>query len=112
MSEAEMNRYRLTSMEEPGDERMPQIMQEVAEDARESIRRAALGPMGRARFLTKDKIKDDSMIGLILWAILIILIAECACPGLIWVILGSLAVYGVLYFGIMAIVDKIKNRKS
>lgn len=33
-------------------------------------------------------------------------------PGLIWVILGSLAVYGVLYFGIMAIVDKIKNRKS
>lgn len=41
MSEAEMNIYRLTSMEEPGDERMVQIMREVAEDARESTRRAA-----------------------------------------------------------------------
>ena len=30
MSEAEMNSYRLTSMEEPGDERMAQIMREVA----------------------------------------------------------------------------------
>ncbi len=52
------------------------------------------------------------MIGIILWAILIIIIAECACPGLIWVILSSLTVYGVLYFCIMTIVDKIKNRKS
>ena len=41
MSEAEMNNYRLTSMEEPGDERMAQIMREVAEDASESTRRAA-----------------------------------------------------------------------
>ncbi|MDE6543597.1 MAG: hypothetical protein K2K76_06490 [Muribaculaceae bacterium] len=41
MSEAEMNSYRLTSMEEPGDERMAQIMREVAEDARKSTRRAA-----------------------------------------------------------------------
>ena len=41
MSEAEMNNYRLTSMEEPGDERMAQIMREVAEDARESTRLAA-----------------------------------------------------------------------
>jgi len=41
MSEAEMNSYRLTSMEEPGDERMAQIMREVAEDARESSRRVA-----------------------------------------------------------------------
>ena len=31
MSEAEMNSYRLTSMEEPGDERMAQIMREVAD---------------------------------------------------------------------------------
>ena len=36
-----MNSYRLTSMEEPGDERLAQIMREVAEDARESSRRAA-----------------------------------------------------------------------
>ncbi len=41
MSDAEMNSYRLTSMEEPGDERMAQIMREVAEDARENSRRAA-----------------------------------------------------------------------
>lgn len=41
MSEEQMNSYRLTSMEEPGDERMAQIMHEVAEDARESTRRAA-----------------------------------------------------------------------
>lgn len=32
MSEAEMNSYRLTSMEETGDERMAQIMREVAEE--------------------------------------------------------------------------------
>lgn len=41
MSEAEMNSYRLTSMAEPGDERLAQIMREVAEYARESTRRAA-----------------------------------------------------------------------
>lgn len=41
LSQEEMNSYRLTSMEEPGDERMAQIMREVAEDARESTRRAA-----------------------------------------------------------------------
>ena len=51
------------------------------------------------------------MIGIILWAILIIFIAECACPGLIWVVLGTMAVYGVLYFGVMWLVDRIKNRK-
>lgn len=51
------------------------------------------------------------MIGLILWAILIIIIAECACPGLIWVILGTLAVYGAIYFGITYLVDRIKNKK-
>lgn len=41
LAKQEMNSYRLTSMEEPGDERMAQIMREVAEDARESTRRAA-----------------------------------------------------------------------
>lgn len=43
MSEEQMNSYRLTSMEEPGDERMAQIMREVAEDACESTRRARNG---------------------------------------------------------------------
>lgn len=37
MSETEMNSYRLTSMEEPGDERMAQIMREVAEDAESQL---------------------------------------------------------------------------
>lgn len=41
MSEEQMNSYRLASMEEPGDERMAQIMREVAEDARKSTRRAS-----------------------------------------------------------------------
>lgn len=41
MSDEQMNSYRLTSMEEPGDERMARIMREVAEDARESTRVAA-----------------------------------------------------------------------
>lgn len=43
MSEGQMNSYRLTSMEEPGDERMARIMLEVAEDARESTRRTRNG---------------------------------------------------------------------
>ena len=41
MSEEQLNSYRLTPIEEPGDERMAQIMREVAEDVRESTRRAA-----------------------------------------------------------------------
>lgn len=51
------------------------------------------------------------MIGIILWAILIIFIAECVCPGLIWVILGSMVAYSAVYFGIMYLVDKIKNKR-
>ena len=41
MSTDEMNSYRLTSMDEPGDERLAQIMREVAEEARENTRKAA-----------------------------------------------------------------------
>lgn len=51
------------------------------------------------------------MVGIILWAILIIFIAECASPCLIGVILGCLAVYGAVYFGIMYLVDKTKNKQ-
>ncbi len=36
MSESEINRYRLTSVNEPTDEMLAYIMHEVAEDARES----------------------------------------------------------------------------
>lgn len=49
------------------------------------------------------------MIGLIIWAILIIIIAECACPGLIWVVLGCMAVYGIIYAAVVAIVNKFKK---
>lgn len=41
MSEEQMNNYRLTSMDEPGDERLEQLMREVGDDARASTRRAA-----------------------------------------------------------------------
>ncbi len=54
MSEEEMNSYRLTSLEEPGDERMAQIMREVAEDARESTRRAAERVAAGIEAATKD----------------------------------------------------------
>ena len=36
MSEQEVNRYRLTSLEEPSDEMLSYIMKEVAEDAKNS----------------------------------------------------------------------------
>lgn len=55
-------------------------------------------------------LKLKTMAGLLLWAILIIFIAECACPGLIWVTLGLLAAYWAIYYGIMFIVDRIKHR--
>lgn len=42
MSESEMNAYRLTSMDEPGDERLAQIMREVAEEARQNSHAATL----------------------------------------------------------------------
>ena len=54
MSEAEMNSYRLTSMEEPGDERMAQIMREVAEDARESSRHAAARVAANSEAATRE----------------------------------------------------------
>lgn len=40
MSEKDMNTYRLTSMEEPTDEMLAQLMREVAIDARQKAERA------------------------------------------------------------------------
>lgn len=51
------------------------------------------------------------MIGLILWAIVIIIIAEAVCPGLIWITLGTLAVVWGIYFGIYMLIEKLKDRK-
>ena len=41
MSEKEMNAYRFSSGEEPTDEMLEQIMKEVAQEARESSKKAA-----------------------------------------------------------------------
>lgn len=54
MSDEQMNSYRLSSMEEPGDERLAQIMREVAEDARESNRQAAEQITARIEAATLD----------------------------------------------------------
>ena len=40
MSEEILNKYRLTSMEEPTDEMLAHIMREVAEEAKESTEKA------------------------------------------------------------------------
>ncbi|WP_291528824.1 hypothetical protein [Bacteroides sp. UBA939] len=40
MSENEMNSYRLTSMEEPTDEMLAQLMKEVAEEAKQKSEEA------------------------------------------------------------------------
>lgn len=40
MSEEILNKYRLTSMEEPTDEMLAQIMHEVAEEAKELTEKA------------------------------------------------------------------------
>lgn len=61
MSEEQMNSYRLTSMEEPGDERMAQIMREVAEDARESTCRAAERVLPELRLLRRRLKRNGAM---------------------------------------------------
>lgn len=53
---------------------------------------------------------QDMTIAIIVWAILIIFIAEAASPGLIWMTLGCMAVYGILYFGVVWLVNWIKTR--
>lgn len=50
------------------------------------------------------------MIGLVLWAILIIFIAECACPGLIFAVLGAMAAFWAIYAGVIYLVNKLKRR--
>lgn len=50
------------------------------------------------------------MIGVILWAVLIIIVAECVCPGLIWVILASLGGYWTAYAAIVTLIRKLKNK--
>lgn len=49
-------------------------------------------------------------IAIIIWAVIIICVTEAACPGFIWVTLGSIAVCGALYLAYLKIVDAIKAR--
>lgn len=52
------------------------------------------------------------MFGLILWAIVIIIIVICACPGFITFVLTSIMIAFSVYGLILWIVQKIKNRKK
>lgn len=50
-------------------------------------------------------------IAILIWAILIIFIAEAGSPGFLRFLLETMAVVGILYFGGMWLIDRIKNRK-
>lgn len=50
-------------------------------------------------------------IAILIWVILIFWIAEAGTPGFIGFLLVSMSVVGVIYFGGMWLIDRIKNRK-
>lgn len=61
MAEKELRSYRLTSMEEPSDEMLHAIMEQVAEAARESTKRAEAA-MQRMLEETIAKIKKQKAL--------------------------------------------------
>lgn len=61
MAEKELRSYRLTSMEEPSDEMLHAIMEQVAEAARESTKRAEAA-MRRMLEETIAKIKEQKAL--------------------------------------------------
>ena len=61
MTEKELRSYRLTSMEEPSDEMLHAIMEQVAEAARESTKRAEAA-MQRMLEETIAKIKEQKAL--------------------------------------------------
>lgn len=61
MAEKELRSYRLTSMEEPSDEMLHAIMEQVAEAARESTKRAEAA-MQRMLEETIAKIKEQKAL--------------------------------------------------
>ncbi len=61
MAEKELRSYRLTSMEEPSDEMLHAIMEQVAEAARESTKRAEAA-MQRMLEETFAKIKEQKAL--------------------------------------------------
>lgn len=52
------------------------------------------------------------MIGIILWAILIIFIVICACPGFLTALIVNAAIVLSVYGLIWWMVKKIKNRRK
>lgn len=58
MAEEELNKYRLTSMEEPSDEMLAYIMREAAEDARKSNEAALKKYFGEIAEMYKKKYGD------------------------------------------------------
>lgn len=52
------------------------------------------------------------MIGIILWAILIIVIVICACPGFMTALIVNAAIVLSVYGLIWWMVKKIKNRRK
>ena len=58
MSEAEVNKYRLTSMEEPTDEMLSYIMREAAEEARKSNEAALRRYFDEIREMRKKLVKQ------------------------------------------------------
>lgn len=50
------------------------------------------------------------MIGIILWAILIIFIVICACPGFITALITITAIVLTAYFGFAWLITLIKKR--
>lgn len=49
-------------------------------------------------------------IAVIIWAVIIICVAEAGTPGLILVILITMAIYGALYFAYVKIEEAVKAR--
>ena len=64
MSEKEMNSYRFTSVQEPSDEMLVQLMKEVAQEAKEKHQQATAAYLQQMRIdakATKEKWADRIM---------------------------------------------------
>lgn len=68
------------------------------------------GPQGQSRYQVTHKY-DATMIGIILWAIVIIFIVICACPGFMTALIVNTAIVLSIYGLIAWIVMKIKKRR-
>lgn len=51
-------------------------------------------------------------IGIIVWALLIIIIMELTSPGFLIMVFGLIAAYGVLWLTLNYLINRIKNRRK